>query len=556
MPQSVERNVTRTPDANGSATAPPILPCYGRTTAHVRFFPSIIAGQTPLLTRLFVGAVRFLAFASVLSCASRDRTPPDTIVVAVDSNPRALDPRFATDSLASKIGELVCPGLTGRDPSGRLVAELGDRWDWETPTRLHFHLRAGVVFHDGSPLESQDVAETYRSILDPATGSVYAGAFDEVASIETPSREDVVFVLRSPSAPLLQDLVQPGVMKRGLTKEAQRLPICAGPYRATAFRRDDAVELEAFPRYWGGAPPTAKLVFRIVPDATIRVLEVAHGSVDLVQNDFPPYFLPVLKSEPHVRVETHTGRNVKYLVFNLKHPALKDLRVRRAIGAAIDRDALIHYKLSGLGRPATGVLAPEDPFYSGDVARVTHDVALAEKLLDEAGFPRGANGTRLSLEYKTSTNETAIAVAKLIKHDLGEAGIAVSIRPSEWGTFFGDILNGDFQIYTLTSPAIADPDFHRWLLSSGNIPPAGSTSNRGGYRNEELDALLEAGGAETREVERRAIYAKVQRIVARDLPVFPLWYETIVAAESDRLEGYELSPFASYRGLSSARKRP
>ena len=116
--------------------------------------------------------------------------------------------------------------------------------------------------------------------------------------------------------------------------------------------------------------------------------------------------------------------------------------------------------------------------------------------------------------------------------------------------------NGDFDIYTLTSPAVADPDFHRWLLSSENIPPLGSTSNRGGYRDAEMDRVVKAGAEETKDDARRALYAKAQSILARDLPVIPLWYETIVAAESDRLYDYELSPFASYRGLATARRKP
>lgn len=499
--------------------------------------------------RVFVAAIAL----SCAGCARAERTPADAVVIAVHSNPRSLDPRFATDALASKLAELVCPGLTARDVSGVLVPELAESWQWESPTRLVFRLRDGLVFSDGSPLGPREVVAAYVSILDPSTASVFASALSEIDRVEPRGERDVVFHLKHSSAPLLQDLVNPGVSK--VLPGRADLPVCAGPFIATSFRRDESVELVANPRYWRGAPAVPRLSFRIVPDATIRVLEAAHGSVDLIQNDFPPHFLRVLRKEPDLVVETRPGRNIKYLVFNLAHPALADVRVRRAIAHAIDRDAILRFKLAGLGRPAAGILSPEDPFHEA-LSPIAFDRAEAERLLDEAGLRRGAGGVRLRLEYKTSTNETAIAVAKVIASDLLAVGIDVTIRPAEWGIFFHDVQTGNFELYTLTQTAVVDPDLHRWFFHSTNIPPGGSSSNRGGYRNAALDALLDRAAAETDPAARRPLYAEAQRVVARDLPIVPLWYESIVAARSTRLEGYELCPYASFVGLASARKLP
>ena len=495
--------------------------------------------------------------AAICGCARPERTPDDTVVLAVSSNPRSLDPRFATDSLASKIVELTCPGLLGRDERGDLRAELASAWTWESPVRLAFTIREDAMFSDGSPVEAEDVAATYRSILDPKTASVFAAPFAEIERIEARSPKQVVFHLREPSAPFVQDLVNPGVMKRTSTAGgSEAFPVCAGAFVPVRFRRDESVELVANARYWRGAPKVAKLSIRIVPDATIRVLEAAHGSVDLIQNDFPPHFLRVLEKEKDLAVERQHGRNIKYLVFNLAKPGLGDARVRRALAMAIDRETILTHKLAGLGRPATGVLAPEDPFYSGDVERVTFDPAAAEALLDAAGFRRGADGVRLRFEYKTSTDETALGVAKVLKSQWAAIGVDVTIRSAEWGIFFHDVQTGNFELYTLTMTAVVDPDLQRWLLHSGNIPPGGSLSNRGGYRSAELDALLEKGGVEIDLEKRKAIYADVQKHIARELPVFPLWYESVVAARSTRLDGYVLSPYASFVGLANVEKRP
>lgn len=490
-------------------------------------------------------------------CVRPDRTPPDTVVIAVNSNPRSLDPRFATDALASKLVELTCPGLIGRDEAGNLRPELSESWTWESPLRLSFALRPGVLFSDGVALEAADVVATYESIRSPGTASVFAAAYGEIDRIEARDAATVVFHLKEPSAPLLQDLVNPGVVRRrSLVKETEdELPVCAGAFVPVSFRRDDAVELIANPRYWRGAPKIARLSVRIVPDATIRVLEAAHGSVDLIQNDFPPHFLRVLEKQKDLVIEKKPGRNLKYLVFNLAKPALGDVRVRRALAMAIDRDAILRYKLAGLGRPATGVLSPEDPFYEPDVESYAFDPAAAERLLDEAGFPRGAEGVRMHFEYKTSTDETAVGVAKVLKSNWAAIGVDVTIRPAEWGIFFHDVQTGNFEMYSLTMTAVVDPDLQRWLLHSANIPPGGQISNRGGYRNPALDALLDQGSAEIDPVKRKVLYSEVQRIVARELPVVPLWYESVVAARNRRLEGYELSPYAAFVGLARAEKK-
>jgi len=489
-------------------------------------------------------------------CARPDRTPPDTVVIAVGSNPRSLDPRFATDALASKIVEITCPGLIGRDEKGDLRPELAESWTWESPLRLAFTLRPGVRFSDGAALEAADVVATYDSIRDPKTASVFAAAYAEIERIEARDAATVVFHLKEPSAPLLQDVVNPGIVRRTSLGKNEPFPVCAGAFVPVSFRRDDAIELVANPRYWRGAPKFAAISIRIVPDATIRVLEAAHGSVDLIQNDFPPHFLRVLKKQKNLVIETTPGRNLKYLVFNLSKPALADVRVRRALAMAIDRDAILEYKLAGLGRPATGVLSPEDPFYEPDVERYAFDTMGAERLLDEAGFPRGADGVRVRFEYKTSTDETAVGVAKVLKSQWAAIGVDVTIRPAEWGIFFHDVQTGNFELYSLTMTAVVDPDLHRWLLHSANVPPGGSLSNRGGYRNAELDRLLDRGSAEIDFAKRKAIYAEVQRIVARELPVVPLWYESVVAARSTRLAGYELSPYAAFVGLADAEKEP
>ena len=233
---------------------------------------------------------------------------------------------------------------------------------------------------------------------------------------------------------------------------------------------------------------------------------------------------------------------------------LSNFQVRKALALAIDRQAIIRDLLRGLARPASGVLAPSHWAYHGQVAQYAFDPARARRLLDEAGYPDpDGDGPekRFVLSYKTSQDRLRIRIAEVIGKYLEAVGIGVEIRSYEWGTFFADIRNGNFQLFSLTWVGVTEPDIYHYVFHSRSLPPDGA--NRGGYANPGLDRLLEQGRRETDSEKRREVYARVQEIVAGDLPYISLWHNEEVAVLSREIRGFQVYPGGDLISLQQVR---
>jgi len=245
---------------------------------------------------------------------------------------------------------------------------------------------------------------------------------------------------------------------------------------------------------------------------------------------------------------------------NNDDPVLADRRVRQAIALALDRPAIIAAKLGGLAVPATGLLSPQHWAYSGDVPRYDHDPARARQLLDEAGLrdPDGDGpAPRLRLVYKTSADAFRVAIARVIAAQLAEVGIAVELRSFEFATFFADVKRGAYQLASMQTTDITEPDFYFMYFHSSWIPsaPRFEGFNRWRYRSAVVDRLTTEGRQELDRDRRRRIYAEVQRQVAEDVPIVPLWHEDNVVLSSADVRGYTLTPNARLTGLRSLSKQ-
>jgi len=500
-------------------------------------------------------ALAIALFAVVSGACSQGRAyPPEVIVVATANAPANFDPRVGADEASQKIHQLLYNHLVRIDNQLRIVPELAESLTNPEPTKYVAKIRKGVRFHDGRALTARDVAFTFNSFLDPNFVSARKGAYRLLASVRAVDDETVEFGLKEPFGSFPINLVM-GIVPDGSPATIARQPIGTGPYRFVSYAPDDRTVLAPNADYWEGAPANGGVVLKVVPDETMRGLELRKGSADLVVNDLAPDVIHTLLGEGKVAVKTATGVDYAYVGFNLRDPVLKDARVRQAIGFAIDRDAIVHYLRRGMARVASGVIPPLSWAYTDDTFKFTHDPARAMQLLDEAGYrdPDGDGpGTRLRLTLKTSTTEVYRVQAAVIQRDLAEVGIDLELRSMEFATLSADIARGNVQMYTLQWVGVTDPDMLRRVFHSGQIPPSGF--NRGHYVNPELDALLDRATRSTDDAERKALYAQAQRIVAIDAPYIGLWYRTNVVVHQPSLEGVTLSPIADYTFLRHVRR--
>lgn len=502
-------------------------------------------------------AAAVLAAAMIaLAVAGCHRAPVRTapagyLQVDIETSPIALDPRFDTDAISARIDELVYASLLRVDTHGDFIGELAESFERPTPTTIVFHLRRGLRFGDGRPLTARDVKYTYDSILDPVTRSPKRAGLEALASIAAPDDATVVMTTARPYAPALE-MGMVGVVPYGTPppgKGAARWPAASGPFRIASFARDESVVLERNP-YRGYAPnAVSAITFKVVPDPTVRALELAEGVCDLAENNIQPDLLGYLGVRPDLVIETTPGTSYFYLAFNFHNPHLRDLRVRRAIAYAINRRAIIGSLYKGTARVASGMLAPENWAYSGDVPQYHYDPFKASQLLDEAGYPIGMDGTRaLKLVYKTTPEGRRLG--ETVQAMLKRIGVTLDIRTNEFATFYGDIQRGNFDLFPLEWVGINDPHQYYMVFDSKMAPPAGN--NRGDYSNPSMDRLLEAGDATLDPAARRKIYGQVQQIAAEDLPYLSLWWLDNVVVLNRRVKGFVPYPNGSLRSLAGA----
>jgi peptide/nickel transport system substrate-binding protein len=496
--------------------------------------------------RLWGAVAALLALGMLAACAGGD-APAPFLTVGLESAATDLDPRFATDAASARIGDLVFRSLTRLDEHHRHVPDLASAWQLEDARTLSFELRRDARFADGTTLTAADVRATYQSILDPATGSPKRGDLGFLAAVDDPDEHTVRFHLRGPFAPFLESTTL-GILPRAAIARGGRVLVGSGPYRIAEVRSNGDVRLVD----GLGQRAIPEIVFRVIPDDTVRTLELEKGTVDFVENAIEPDNVRWLEGRPRLCVERTPGTTFQYLGINFADPRLRDVRVRRAIALAIDREDLVHHLLGGDARPATGLLAPEHWAYDGDVHVYPHDPAAAKRLLDEAGFPDpDGDGpqVRFRLSYKTSSLDSRRRVGEALQSMLAAVGIGLDVRSFEWATFYDDVRRGNFQLYSLAWIGVNDPDFFYGLLHSTMRPPLGN--NRGGYSNPEMDRLTEAGRDTLDPRARRGVYAAVQRLTAEDLPFIPLWWTDNVVVRNARLCGFVPRPDGSLASFAT-----
>ncbi|HUS68103.1 MAG TPA: ABC transporter substrate-binding protein [Kofleriaceae bacterium] len=485
------------------------------------------------------------------------RTPDDTIVLLLESRLSSLDPRFTDTNHDTKLSRIVVPGLTVIDDETMeprlLLAESIVQVDDRT---VDVTLRRDLRFSDGTPVTAADVVYTYQSTLDPSVRSLMLRGFRErFVSIEALDGRRARFHLVAPVATLASDFDY-GVLSAAAARDGRL--VGAGPYRLASFHPED-VRLDRNPHWLGPPPPVEHVRVRVVPDAGARALMLVGGSADLTLNSIRIDLVGELGARDLVDLATAPSAIFTYMMMNNRDPVLRDVRVRRAIAYAIDRESVVRSKLGGRAVLATGLVPPGHWAYNGDVERYRHDPALARALLDEAGYPDpdGPGGRpRLRLTYKTSSDQLRRALARVWAAQLAEVGIEVEVQSFEMQTFFTDIKRGTYQLASMQTSPINEPDWLYAYFHSDRIPGPDDPNahNRWRYANPRVDELTAQARRTLDRAARRALYAEVQEILARDLPVIPLWHEHNVAVMSADLRGFRLDPSATLWGLASASK--
>ncbi len=490
----------------------------------------------------FTAFVLLLALTGLLG-ACHDR-PPGALRFGLQSAPLTLDPRYASDAASAHINRLLYRRLVEFDDQARPIPGIA-RWSELSPTHYRFTLGTeGRRFHDGTRLTATDVKASYDFILDPANASPHRSALTVIARITALDPDTVDFFLNRPDA-LFPGYLVIGIVPARLIATGygfEHEPLGSGPCALLDWPEEGRLRLR---RLSDGAI----IEFLRVADPTVRVLKLLRGEIDMLQNDLPPELVRYLGKRHGIALQQRRGSNFAYLGFNLRDPVLAQSGVRQAIAQAIDRTTIINTLLSNAARPADTLLPPEHWAGNAQLAAYHYDPPRARALLAAAGYSRQHP---LRLTYTISNDPFRLRLATVLQSQLAAVGIEVRLQSYDWGTFYGDIKAGRFQLYSLSWVGIQTPDIFRYAYHSQSIPPEGA--NRGHYSDALADHLIEQAEAAADPAEQARLYRALQARLLATLPAVPLWYEDQVFAARADIAGYALSANGDYDGLLKTRR--
>lgn len=479
----------------------------------------------------------------VFSLACRRRS--NTFVIALGDNIRTIDPIGSptVDAASERVRTLIFNSLVKKDEKfdyvGELASDIKRSDDGLTYT---FLLRDGVKFHDGRAFSSADAKYTLDLVFSSnfaKSASFYEGSgasrTSYIKSVEAPDAKTLVVTLVKPWTGLLSNLVPVAIIPKDSYESQKTNPLGTGAFKFNSYdNSQQVVDLTAFTDYWEGPAKIQALRVRVIADTNALQAELRAGRVDLspLPTSLSPDAIKLLAEDSNLQVMQFTGSNVNLLTFNTSQPPLDNVRVRQAIGYAIDRESMIRDLLLGQAKIAHSIL-PEDSWAYTTGQVYSFDPAMSKRLLDEAGFrdPDG-DGPQMRFSKPITFKVSGSSVsgrnyANVITDYLKNVGVPVQVETAELNTLLDQLRQGQFQIYYgQWVGGNQDPIFYKDLFATSEIPTQERPSrNRSRYSNKALDALLDEALNTFDRAKAEGLYKQVQEIVSQEVPVFPLWYQ-------------------------------
>ncbi len=464
--------------------------------------------------------------------------PRGQIVAALDSDRETLDPHQATGTIDYMVLMHVFDHLIARNPETmKLVGGLAESWKAVDDLTWEFRIRKGVKFHNGEPLNAAAVKFSIDRVLDPAQKSYLRDRFKGITGVQVIDEHGVRLKTEKPNPVLLERLTNLAIVPPAYVKEKgdahiAKNPVGTGPYRFVEWARGQRLVVEAAPGYWGPAPAVKTLVFRSIPDVGTAIAEMLAGSVDFIRL-VPPDQTPVIEASGKAYITTAPIIRVIFLNFDVAGRAgaspVQNLKVRQAISHAIDVDGIITHVLGGRGLKVGTIVNPMKFGYDASIKPVAYDPGRAKQLLAESGQAAG-----MKLDFMTYSGSIIASrqVGDAVSGYLAKVGIQTNRQHIEdiglssnlertgklkdiylgsWGSW--SVFDADMILY---------PRFH-------------SSEAFAYVRDPKLDQWLDVGRNTVNPARRLEVYSQVQRYIADNYLVFPMYAQTSVMAVSNRL---------------------
>lgn len=480
----------------------------------------------------------------------------DAIVTASISDALTLVPILASDTASSEVCGMVYNGLVKYDKDVKIIGDLAENWDISEDGKLIvFHLRKDVRWHDGHPFTSKDVEFTYRKLIDKSVKTPYSAAYERVEMLDTPDDYTVKIKYKESFAPALSSWGM-WIMPEHLLKNEDlsntkyaRCPVGTGPYKFKSWKTGEKIELIANRDYFEHRPYLDRYIIRIIPDESTVFLELQVQGVDLAllsplqftkQTD-TPFF------RAHFNKFKYPSFSYTYIGFNLTDPRFQDVRVRRAIDLAINKKEIMDTVFFGLAEGLSGPFLKQSWAYDKNIAPTPYDPVAARAMLADCGWADTDGDGWIDMKGKRFTftllvnqgNGERIKSAELVQRYLSAVGIKMDIRVLEWSAMISEFIGKRrFDAILMGWFLPRDPDNFDVWHSSRTVEGG---FNFIGYKNSEVDSLLEEGRSIFVQSKRASIYRRIHRLIYDDRPCVFLYTQDLLPVVNNRFRGVENS---------------
>jgi len=469
--------------------------------------------------------------------------PGGTLKVSHSTRIATLNPLTLSGPAEYPCIDMLYSGLTRIGLDNVPNADLAESWEADDDARgFTFKLREGVTFHDGSPCTSDDVLATYERILNPDLPASARSVLDMIESIEAPDETTVRFNLRIPYAdfPYSTAHANARILSRaaieGPPEVIETAPNGTGPFMMESYDSSQMTRLVKNPDYFDPEKPYLDAVeMHLFPDLAAETANFLSGNMDVMllvqQADFAR-----IDSDPGTEaLRVPSGRYIN-VVMRYDTPPWDDLRVRKALAMAVDRQLLVDIVLEGLGRPAyDNILSPEFQ-YAIDTPEIAYDPVAAKELLAEAGYPDGLDLTLVASNRPAIRAQVAIALKQMAE----PAGFRIEVETMPHDTYLANVwMKGGFYMGYWGMQPTEDGTFNLLLTSDASYEDTG-------WNNARFDELVAQGRATVDESERAAIYAEAQALILEERPYLIPFYEDVLTASRTNVSRWVVAPISRF----------
>jgi peptide/nickel transport system substrate-binding protein len=488
--------------------------------------------------------LRLTLAAALLALTCGAAAAQSTLRIGLAEDPDVLDPSLARTYVGRIVFAAFCDKLFDIDAKLNVVPQLALSHETSADGKtVTIKLRPGVKFHDGEPFNAEAAKFSLERHLTVA-GSFRKPELAAIDHIDVVDPLTIKIALKSPFSPLIAALTdRAGMMvsPKAAKAEGDKFglhPVCAGPYKFVERVQQDRIVFEKFQDYWDKANVHIdRVVFLPIVDATVRLANLKSGGLDLIERVLATDIKDV-RADKNLKLATALELGYHGIDINVgkgdaaKGPLGQSAKVRQALELAIDRTALNQVVFNGEFVAGNQWVSPENPYYQKAFPVPQRDVAKAKALLKEAGVT-----APFDVDFMVPKGAETQAVAEVVQAMAAEVGINMKIRVTEFATSLKQAEQGNYQAFMLAWSGRTDPDGNTYIFFKTDAP-----QNYMGYKNPDVDRLLDEARVPSDFAARKAIYEKVTKLALEDVPKIYLYHRRILIAHTAKLEGYTQMP--------------